>query len=170
MRARTFFDLLLIAAVFWGVWSLRFLDVGNIGVWTMGVGGVLGVAIIKMRGERLADYGLKFVGGAGANIARAAEFAGLIFVFGVIPIAIFTALGHPPQTSVVITDQPDQLVPFLIDLVIGGWVAAGIGEEFFFRGLLLRKFEQFFGMGGFGAALAIPLRPSGSPQAMRRKA
>ena len=55
----------------------------------------------------------------------------------------------------VFTQQPDTLFVFLLDIVFGVWIAAAIGEEIFFRGLLLPKFAALFGGGRLTLALAV---------------
>ena len=68
---------------------------------------------------------------------------------------IATAIGFPPSQSSVLTQQPDTLPGFLLDIFFGVWIGAAIGEEVFFRGFLLAKFSSIFGDGRIGLALAV---------------
>ena len=85
----------------------------------------------------------------------AGPLPGLTFVAGVGVFAILSAIGYAPTQSAVLANQPTTLIPFLLDLIIGGWLAAGIAEEFFFRGFLLAKFRQAFGAGRIGLICAV---------------
>jgi hypothetical protein len=55
----------------------------------------------------------------------------------------------------VLAQQPETLSGFLLDIVFGVWVGAAIGEELFFRGMLLSKFTTLFGGGRSALVLAI---------------
>ncbi|GAB4531674.1 MAG: hypothetical protein Tsb0010_12990 [Parvularculaceae bacterium] len=158
MRKSAFLDLLILAAVFWSVWSLRFVGVGNIGLWSMLAGVAAGVALLLMRGESFRDIGLRVEGGWGWTLSRVGEVGFLVFVLGFGSIGLVTALGMPPTTSVALTEQPDTLPLFLLDLLFGVWLGAAIGEEMFFRGFLISKFRTLFGgeRGGlFATCLAL---------------
>ncbi len=155
MKLGAWIDLTIIAVVFWGVYALKFLGGSMIGVWTMLIAGGLAVVIIIVRKEQWRDYGFRKPQSFSWTMGRAGEFAFLTFVAGVGVFALLTLAGHAPRQSAVLTDQPDTLIPFLVDVVIGGWLAAGIGEEFFFRGFLLTKFRQAFGGGRVALILAV---------------
>jgi CAAX protease family protein len=155
MILRAWIDLTIVAIVFWGVYALKFLGVSMIGIWTMLIAGGLAVVIIIVRKEQWRDYGFRKPQSFGWTMGRAGEFAFLTFIAGVGVTALLTLAGHAPTQSTVLTDQPDTLIPFLIDVVIGGWLAAGIGEEFFFRGFLLTKFRHAFGGGRIALILAV---------------
>ena len=58
MKQRAFVDLAILAIVFWAVWSLRFLGVENIGLWTMLAGVTSGLALLRWRGQPLSSIGL----------------------------------------------------------------------------------------------------------------
>ncbi len=155
MQKRAFFDLLILAVIFWSVWALRFYGVENIGLWTMVAGVGAGSVLMYLRNERPAGIGcrrpesLKFI------LTRAGELAFLIFIVTVAGFGIFTALGYPPQSGSAIQQQPDTPAYFILDIVFGVWVGAAIGEEVFFRGMLLRKFRQLFGGSKRALALAV---------------
>ncbi len=155
MQQRALIELTVIGVVFWSVWALRFFGFNNIGLWTMLAASGLAVLFISLQKEQWRDYGIRAPQSFGWTLARAGEFALLTLLAGVGVFALLTLAGHAPSQSAVLTNQPDTLVPFLIDLIIGGWLAAGVGEEFFFRGYLLTKFRQAFGGGRIALIAAV---------------
>jgi membrane protease YdiL (CAAX protease family) len=158
MRKRAFADLSVLALVFWGVWSLRFAGLENTGFWTMLASVGVGALLIALRKESWSDYGLRTGGDLRFVLGRAGEFVAVTLLTGGAVIGIATALGYPPTQSAVLTQQPETLTGFLLDIVFGVWIGAAIGEELFFRGLLLRKFRTLFGDGGMALTLAVLLQ------------
>ena len=155
-RKRALVDISILGLVFWGTfWALRIAGVENIGFWTILAGVGTGAVLIAIRKESWRDYGWRTGGGAGFVSSRAVEVTILTYVTGFTVIGLATALGYPPNESVVLTQQPDTLFLFLLDIVFGVWIAAAIGEELFFRGLLLPKFAALFGGGRLALALAV---------------
>jgi membrane protease YdiL (CAAX protease family) len=155
MRRKAFVDIIILALVFWGVWSLRFVGVENVGFWTILTAVGAGAVLLVIRKETWRGLGLHIGGDARFVISRAAEFSMLAFVTGFTVIGLATALGYPPSQSAVLTQQPETLSGFLLDIVFGVWVGAAIGEELFFRGFLLSKFTTLFGGGRRALILAI---------------
>lgn len=155
MRKNAFIDLTILATVFWSVWSLRFLSVQNIGLWTMLASVGAGAILVSLRKESWRDIGLRVGGDARFVVSRAAEFALLSLVTGVAVITIATAIGYPPAESSALTEQPDTLSGFLLDILFGVWIGAAIGEELFFRGLVLSKFSTMFGGNQQALVLAV---------------
>jgi len=155
MRIRAFVDIVVLAIVFWGVWSLRFAGFENIGLWVILAAVGAGAVLVALRGESWRDFGLRAGGDRRFVLSRAAEFSILTLVTGFTVITIATALGYPPSQSSVLTQQPETLSEFLLDIVFGVWIGAAIGEELFFRGLLLSKFTTLFGGGRLALGLAI---------------
>jgi membrane protease YdiL (CAAX protease family) len=141
--------------VFWGVWSLRFAGVENIGLWSILAAVSAGVALIALRKEHWRDFGWRTGGSARFVVRTAAESSMLILVTGFSVVGLATALGYPPSQSAVLTQQPQALAGFLLDIVFGVWIGAAIGEEIFFRGLLLTKFTALFGGGRNALVLAV---------------
>ena len=131
--------------MFWSVWSLRFTGVENIGLWSILAAVGTGAVLLAIRKESWHDIGLHAGGDARFVTSRAAEFSILVLVTGFTVIGLATAIGYPPSQSAVLTQQPESLSGFLLDIVFGVWIGAAIGEELFFRGLLLTKFTTLFG-------------------------
>ncbi len=146
-QSRAILELVLIATVFWGLWSLRFVGVDHAGVWALLVSCTLVVLTIIVRKENWRDFGIAWPRSVRWTMARAGEFIALIVAGAVVPVLILTMIGHPPPTSDVLLEQPDELVPFLIDILFGAWIVAGVSEEFFFRGFLIARFRTGFGGG-----------------------
>lgn len=155
MRKRAFIDIAILGLVFWSVWSLRFLGVGNVGLWSMLAAVGAGAVLIAIRKELWRDYGFRLGGDARFVTSRAGEFTILTLVTGFTVIGLATALGYPPSQSSVLTQQPETLSGFLLDIVFGVWIGAAIGEELFFRGLLLTKFTAVFGGDRRALVLAV---------------
>ncbi len=155
MRRLAFVDIAILALVFWSVWSLRFAGVENTGLWTMLAAVGAGAMLLAIRKESWRDIGLHVGGDARFVISRATEFSILTLVTGFTVIGLATALGYPPTQSAVLTQQPESLSGFLLDIVFGVWIGAAIGEELFFRGFLLSKFTTLFGGGRWALALAV---------------
>ena len=155
MRKRAFIDIVIMGLVFWSVWSLRFAGVENIGLWTTLAAVGAGAVLVAIRKDFWRDFGLRAGGDARFVLSRAAEFSILTLVTGFTVIGLATAIGYPPSQSAVLTQQPEALSGFLLDIVFGVWIGAAIGEELFFRGLLLTKFTTLFGRGRSALVLAV---------------
>ncbi len=155
MRKRAFVDIAILALVFWSIWSLRFAEVQNVGLWSILAAVGAGAVLMAMRKESWRDIGLCAGGNARFVLSRAGEFSILTLATGFTVIGIATALGYPPSQSSVLAQQPETLSGFLLDIVFGVWVGAAIGEELFFRGMLLSKFTTLFGGGRSALVLAV---------------
>lgn len=155
MRKRAFVDIAALTLVFWSIWSLRFAEVQNVGLWSILAAVGAGAVLMAMRKESWRDIGLCAGGNARFVLSRAGEFSILTLATGFTVIGIATALGYPPSQSSVLAQQPETLSGFLLDIVFGVWVGAAIGEELFFRGMLLSKFTTLFGGGRSALVLAV---------------
>lgn len=155
MRKHAAIDLAILALVFWGVWSLRFAGVKNIGLWSILAAVSAGAVLLAIRKASWRDIGLKSGGDTRFVISRAVEFSALAIITGMTVISLATALGYPPSQSSVLTQQPESLSGFLLDIIFGVWIGAAIGEELFFRGLLLSKFTTLFGGSKLALVLAV---------------
>ena len=155
MRLRAFVDIAILAFVFWSVWSLRFVEVTNVGLWTILAAVGAGAVLMAIRNESWRGVGLHAGGSARFVLTRAAEFSILTLVTGFVVFGIATALGYPPSQSAVLAQQPETISGFLLDLVFGVWIGAAIGEELFFRGMLLSKFSTLFGDSRLALVLAV---------------
>jgi membrane protease YdiL (CAAX protease family) len=155
MRLKALTDLALLAVAFWGVWALRFFGVENVGLWSMLASIGVGFALLAYRKETVQTIGLRSGGGFGWTLARAGEVGLLVLIVGAVGIGVATAIGFPPSTSSNITNQPEELSAFLLDILVGVWIGAALGEEIFFRGFLITKFRTLLGGGRFALVLAI---------------
>jgi len=155
MRRLAFVDIVILALVFWSAWSLRFAGAGNVGLWSILAAVGAGAVLLAIRKESWREIGLHAGGDVRFVISRAAEFSILTLVTGFTVIGLATAFGYPPSQSAVLTQQPETVSGFLLDIVFGVWIGAAIGEEFFFRGLLLSRFTTLFGGGRLALVLAV---------------
>lgn len=144
-RSSALMDLAILAAVFWGVWSLRFVGVANIGVWSMVAGVSAGLLLLKLRGQSLASIGLApWAQGRVRLVPKALGALIVIFLAMAVGATVITSLLGPLPTSGAVADQPDTIGLFLLDILVGVWIGAALGEEIFFRGLVLSKFQTLF--------------------------
>lgn len=152
MKQRAIIDLAILAAVFWGVWSLRFVGVTNIGVWSMLAGVAVGLILLKLRGQSFASIGLVPWGQGRVRLGpKALGALVVIFLAMAVGATVVTSLLGPLPTSGAVADQPDTIGLFLLDILVGVWIGAALGEEIFFRGLVLSKFQTLF-TGNSGSA------------------
>jgi len=103
-----------------------------------------GAVLLAFRGGSWRELGLRAGGDARFVLNKAGEFTVLTLVTGGVVIGLATALGYPPTQSSVLTQQPEALSGFLVDILFGVWIGAAIGEEVFFRGFLLRRFAALW--------------------------
>ena len=155
MRKNALIDILIVGLVFWGVRSLRFVGMENNGFWTVLASVGASAALMVLRKGSWRKIGLRAGGDTGFVLSRAAEFSALTLVTGGAVIGIATAIGYPPSESSVLTNQPETIPGFLLDIFFGVWIGAAIGEELFFRGFLLTKFTELFGSGRSALTLAV---------------
>lgn len=159
MKRQAIMDLAILAVVSWGVWSLRFYGVGNIGLWTMVASVLAGFALLKLRRQSFASIGLIPVAAARTGLTRktlgALGAIGLGTLIGF--IVVFPIMGPPSAPSAVV-QQPDTLLLFLADILFGVWVGAALGEEIFFRGLVLSRLQLIFGDEKTGMILAAAIQ------------
>ncbi len=138
-------DITLLVVVFWAVWSLRFFGVGQIGTLSMIATGGVGLTIMRRRGVTLADVGLKRP--KAHDLSRTLQAAGIVgVVYFSTPILIH--FFGPLTPGAAITEQPQTLPAFLLDIAVFVWLGAALGEEFAFRGIILHRFQTLFGGGG----------------------
>ena len=155
MRTCPLVDISVLGLVFWGVWSLRFAGVQNIGLWSVLAGVATAAALAVLRKESWGGFGLRSEGDSRFVLTRAGEFMVLTLAAGAAVIGLATAIGYPPSQSSVLTQQPDTVSGFLLDILFGVWIGAAIGEEILFRGFLLKRFAELFGSGRSAFALAV---------------
>ena len=156
MKQRAIIDLAILAAVFWGVWSLWFVGVENIGVWSMLAGVGAGLLLLTLRGQSLASIGLvPWSQGKERLWPKALGALGVIALAAVAGFTVFTALLGPMDSGAAITERPDTIGLFLLDILVGVWIGAALGEEIFFRGLLLSKFQAVFSGHKWAAIFAV---------------
>jgi len=63
----------------------------------------------------------------------------LTFITQAVGIGIAAALNALPTESSAIANQPDSLPDFIFDIVINTWIVTALGEEFLFRGFILKR-------------------------------
>lgn len=151
MRAAAFRDLLILAATFWSVWSLRYAGVEKVGFWTTLATCALGFILLRARGGRLHEVGLVTLKPRDLRLSLEAV--------GLIGLAYFTAplwiaLLGPLETPDSLAEGPKTLEAFFIDILLFTWIGAALGEEVALRGFVFERFRTLIGGGGAGAVLA----------------
>lgn len=132
-------DLLIMAVVIMGTWSLRFLEVGKVGPLTMAVALVAVGLLLRHRHQTAAVIHLLPLPPFRAVLRDAfkllAWFGLTILVVGAL---IILTLGQP-ETASAVSEQPQALWAFLLDITLVLWVLIAFGEEVVFRGFILNR-------------------------------
>ncbi len=145
MNGKATIDLLVMAIVFSGTWFLKtFLPIEFRGSFVVLSTSLMGVIIIRIRKLTYQEMGLiKFsIGSKFFN--EVGLVALLIFLVQMIGILLVGALFGSPDPGTAITNQPQTVLGFIIDIVLMTWIVTGLGEEFIFRGIILHRLKEFF--------------------------
>ena len=153
MKLGSWAQIAILFAIMWGIWSLRYLGVDNVGPLSMLVGGLVGVILARISGLGWADIGFKRLQWRDLRISF--EAAGVILLVMLLSPLVIAVFGPVGTASAVAQAQQISLSAFVFDIIVFTWIATGFGEEVFFRGLLLRHFQA--GLGGSRAALALAI-------------
>ncbi len=147
-RKQALLDAAILLVAVGSVWSLRFQGVKYIGVLSMAVGILVVVALLRWRRQSLSDVGWTTVFRGSSLASRTMEVMGVtvlaMIAGGVVGAGIF---GAPEQSSA-ISQLPDNVWFFLLDITVLTWVFIAFGEELVFRGMLLSRLEVAFGLQG----------------------
>lgn len=156
MKKNAILDLVILACIFWAIWSLRFMGVENVGLWTMVFSILVGYLLLRIRKESLSTIGLVSWRQPIPKLRKQVlEVAGIIALISFGGFMILVPLLGPLETSNAITTQPNTFGPFLLDIIFGVWIGAALGEEIFFRGFLLSRFEILFNSFKYKSELAV---------------
>lgn len=156
MKRKAWTQIGLLFIVMWGIWSLRYLGLDNVGPLSMLAGCAAGIVAARASGLGWAEIGIERPQWRDLRISF--EAAGVILGVMLIAPAIVAVFGPLGTASAV--DQASQLtlMAFIFDIIVFTWIATAIGEELFFRGLLLRHFQVGLGGGKLALAIAILLQ------------
>ncbi len=130
------------------VWSLRFLGIQYIGVLTMAVGIVTVLLLLRWRGQSLSDIGWRFTFRGKQLRSRTLEVMGLTFISMAVSGLLAAAIFGSPEQGTAVSQLPDNVWFFLLDITFLTWVFTAFGEELVFRGMLLSRLEVIFGLQG----------------------
>ncbi len=156
-RTKALVDTAILLAAVASVWSLRFRGVEYVGILAMATGILTVLAVLRWRGQTLADIGwrttfrgkqlrsrtLEVIGVTGLSMLAGGMLAG--FVFGM------------PEQSTAVSQLPENAWLFLLDVTILTWVFIAFGEELVFRGMLLARLEVLFGLHGRANVVVVSL-------------
>ncbi len=152
---RAIFDIVLLALVFWPVWSLRFLGVPYIGALTMAAGLTVTGLILRWRRQKFVDIGLAREDWNGRLRSRALGAMAVIGLTALVVGSLVSAVLGRPSTSSAVTQLPENPWLFLLDITLVTWLLVALGEEVFFRGILLNRLLVVTGEGKGGRIAAI---------------
>ena len=156
-RGKAFIDLVILLLAIGSVWSLRFFGVEQVGLFTMAVGILLVLLLLRWRKQSLTDIGWVPIFRGRILVSRTMEIMGVtvmvMIVAGVVAGAIFGA----PQQGSAVTQLPDNVWLFLLDVTVFTWVLIAFGEELVFRGMILSRLEVLFGLQGRANLVVVSL-------------
>ena len=139
------------------MWSLRFFGVQYVGILTMAVGMVLTAILLHWRRQTLSDIGWRSVFRGRQLRSRTLEVMGLTGLTMVVGMTLIGTLFGAPDQSSAVSQLPDNVWLFLLDVTILTWVFIAFGEELIFRGMMLSRLETLFGLQGRANIVAASL-------------
>ena len=143
-KSAAILDLTILGLIFLSILSLRFLNIPNIGPLMMGISFPVIWFLLHRRGQKLKDIGL-FKPDSWRNSFKSAGFVAVIILVATFAgFGVFGALFGTPSPGAAITQQLDNFFYVLFDIFILTWIFTAIGEEVFFRGFLLDRFQTVF--------------------------
>lgn len=132
-------DLLIIVLIVSLTWSLRFTGISYVGPITMAVALLVVFSLLRLRAQSGAAIGLgdfPAVTQLLRDAGRLLPWFGLAwFVAGAVGFAFF----GKPETGNAITELPDNIWLFLLDVTLITWILIAFGEEVVFRGFVLNR-------------------------------
>ena len=156
-RKKALVDLLVLLVVLGAMWSLRFFGVQYVGILTMAVGMVLTAVLLHWRRQTLSDIGWRSVFRGRQLRSRTLEVMGLTGLTMVVGMTLIGTLFGAPDQSSAVSQLPDNVWLFLLDVTILTWVFIAFGEELIFRGMMLSRLETLFGLRGRANIIAASL-------------
>ena len=156
-RKKALVDLLVLLVVLGAMWSLRFFGVQYVGILTMAVGMVLTAILLHWRRQTLSDIGWRSVFRGRQLRSRTLEVMGLTGLTMVVGMTLIGTLFGAPDQSSAVSQLPDNVWLFLLDVTILTWVFIAFGEELIFRGMMLSRLETLFGLQGRANIVAASL-------------
>lgn len=138
-RTQALIDLVVLVAAVMAAWSLRFAGIPYVGPIAMAVGILVVFLLLRLRRQTLAELGLGRVPPMAILVPEALRLLpwfGLAWLGGgVIGVALF----GQPQTAAAVSELPDSVWLFVLDVTLVTWLLIAFGEELVFRGLVLRR-------------------------------
>ena len=156
-RTKALVDLLVLLVVLGAMWSLRFYEVQYVGILTTSAGLVIVAVLLHRRRQILSDIGWKYVFRGRQLWSRTFEVMGLTALTMVIGMALVGWIFGAPEQSSAVSQLPDNIWLFLLDVTILTWVFIAFGEELIFRGMMLSRLETLFGLQGRANIVTVSL-------------
>jgi membrane protease YdiL (CAAX protease family) len=156
-RTKALTDLVILLVVLGSVWSLRFFGVQYVGVLTTSAGMVVIAILLRWRRQALSDIGWRFVFRGHQLWSRTLEVMGVTALTMIVGMLLIGTIFGEPDQSAAVSQLPDNIWLFLLDVTILTWVFIAFGEELIFRGMMLSRLEILFGLKGRANLAAVSL-------------
>ncbi len=119
---------------------------------------ILILFVLWLRGSNLSALGVKQ-----PSMIRITVFLGIIagiflYIIQIVFVAPIVAQAFPTPPDVHIFNPIKGNIPALINILVGTWTSAAVGEEFIFRGYLLNRLTDIFGQKTWGWITALLLQ------------
>ena len=122
------FDLLILFVVFWMVWSFRFLEIDNSGLYTVLISAIVAILLLRFRKINPIYIGMVKPDNTKKLMQGIFSVMFLTFITQALGMGIAGALNALPTESSAIANQPDSVPAFLFDIVISTWIITALGE------------------------------------------
>lgn len=157
-KSQAAIDTGMVVIVMASVWSLRFAGASQVGALTMAAGLVTVGSLLLIRKQSIATLGLAMPKSFSELMIPSLRLMGLFGVVWLLLGLIVTTVIGQPETSSAITEQPQSLWGFLLDITLITWVLIAFGEEVVFRGFILQRLINLLGRSTLARHLAIGLQ------------
>jgi membrane protease YdiL (CAAX protease family) len=147
-RTKALVDLLILLLAIGSIYSLRFQGVQYIGVLAMAAGILIVLALLRWRGQTVSDIGWRPVFRGKQLRSRTLEVMAITAVSMLAGGLVAGAFFGAPEESAAVSQLPDNVWFFLLDITILTWVFIAFGEELVFRGMLLGRLEVLYALQG----------------------
>ncbi len=145
MKKAALIDLISLLLVFWTSWHLKVVfPVDLQGPLVVISTSLVGLLILKKRGLTYRDIGFISRTLNGKFVNEVLQVSFLIFAIQFFGILIIGYLLGSPNPGSAVSNQPTTLIGFLMDIFFMTWIVTGLGEEFIFRGIVLKRLGIIF--------------------------
>lgn len=154
------FVLTTMVTVKWAADTVQIMGAGSIAMW---VGIIVATLLMKKRGMKWRELGLKLPKGRREWVLDLVLSLGSVIIviafMALVLDPIMKALGivSPPESHdrfAFFLGRPFVFISYLVGVV---WIGAALGEELLMRGFLLNRLSDYFGKSKLGWSIALVL-------------